>query len=283
VLGALSQPATVLATDGELGSRVWRNPYGGDRRAASPSTGNREQLGGDAPIAVALAGDPATDPHRPGLHRGCCDSVPADMELRALTVLDSLQPQLTGFLQTVCSGFMPLEEEAALFIEIAPGIAINRLTDAALKATTCRPGMQIVERAYGMLELHSDDKGQVFAAVDAILSNMGVAQDDRYKPRVVSSQIITGLDGHQSQLINRMRHGDMIMSGQTLYILEVFPAAYAALAANEAEKAANVHLMEVVTFGAFGRLWLGGSEAEIKAAVEAAEGALAKVSGRPSK
>jgi hypothetical protein len=205
------------------------------------------------------------------------------MELRALVVLDSLQPQLTGFLQTVCAGFMPLEEEAALFIEIAPGIAINQLTDAALKATTCRPGMQIVERAYGMLELHNDDKGQVEAAADAILSRMGAVRDDRIKPRIVSSQVITGVDGKQSQLINRMRHGDMIMSGQTLYILEVFPAAYAALAANEAEKAANVHLLEVITFGAFGRLWLGGTEAEIKAAVEAAEGALAKLSGRDAK
>src|SRR5499426_1721656 len=198
------------------------------------------------------------------------------MELRALTVLDSLQPQLTGFLQTVCSGFMPLEEEAAVFIEIAPGIAINQLTDAALKATTCRPGMQIVERAYGMLELHHGDKGQVEAAVDAIVSRMGVQRHDRIKPRIVSSQIITGIDGKQSQLINRMRHGDMIMSSQTLYILEVFPAAYAALAANEA-------LLEVITFGAFGRLWLGGTEAEIKAAVEAAESALGKVSGREAK
>jgi hypothetical protein len=205
------------------------------------------------------------------------------MELRALTVLDSLQPQLTGFLQTVCSCFMPLEEESAVFIEIAPGIAINQLTDAALKATTCRPGMQIVERAYGMLELHNMDKGQVEAAVDAIVGSMGVKREDRIKPRIISSQIITGIDGHQSQLINRMRHGDMIMAGQTLYILEVFPAAYAALAANEAEKAANVHLMGVITFGAFGRMWLGGSEAEIKAAVEAAEGALKKVTGREAK
>ena len=205
------------------------------------------------------------------------------MELRALAFLDSLQPQLTGFLQTVCSGFMPLEEEAALFIEIAPGIAINQLTDAALKATSCRPGMQIVERAYGMLELHHMDKGQVEAAVDAIVSRMGVQRHDRFKPRIVSSQTITGIDGKQSQLINRMRHGDMIMSSQTLYILEVFPAAYAALAANEAEKAANVHLLEVITFGAFGRLWLGGTEAEIKAAVEAVESALGKVSGREVK
>jgi len=205
------------------------------------------------------------------------------MELRALTYLDVLQPQVAGFIQTVAQGVMPLDGQAALFVEIAPGIAVNALTDAALKRAGVVPGMQIVERAYGMLELHNSDKGQVTAAVDAILSRMGVGQDDRIKPRIVSSQIITGVDGKQSQLINRMRHGDMIMSGQTLYILEVFPAAYAALAANEAEKAANIHLMEVITFGAFGRLWLGGSEAEIKAAVEAAEGALAQVSGREGK
>ena len=205
------------------------------------------------------------------------------MELRALTILDSLQPQLTGFLQTVCAGFMPLEKEAAAFIEIAPGIAINQLTDVALKSTTCRPGMQIVERAYGMLELHDADKGQVEAAVDAIVARMGVKREDRIKPKVVSSQIITGVDGHQSQLINRMRHGDMIVADQSLYILEVFPAAYAAIAANEAEKAAEVHLLEVITFGAFGRLWLGGWEAEIRAAATAAEAALAKIQGREAR
>ena len=205
------------------------------------------------------------------------------MELRALTVLDSLQPQLTGFLQTVCAGFMPLEEEASALIEIAPGIAINQLTDIALKATTCRPGTQIVERAYGMLELHDRDKGQVEAAIDAILTSMGAKREDRIKPRVVSSQIITGLDGHHAQLINRMRHGDMVMRGQTLYILECYPAAYAALAANEAEKAANVHLMEVISFGAVGRLWLGGSESEIAEAAKAAEAALARVTGRDGK
>ena len=202
------------------------------------------------------------------------------MELRALTILDSLQPQLTGFLQTVCAGFMPLEHEAAMFLEIAPGIAINQLTDVALKATTARPGMQIVERAYGMLELHDRDKGQVEVAAATILERMSLRAEDRLKPRIVSSQIITGIDGHQSQLINRMRHGDMIVAGQSLYILEVHPAAYAALAANEAEKAAPVQLLEVITFGAFGRLWLGGGEAEILEAQKAAEGALAKVTGR---
>jgi len=205
------------------------------------------------------------------------------MELRALTILDSLQPQLTGFLQTVCAGFMPLDFEAALFLEIAPGIAINQLTDVALKSTTCRPGMQIVERAYGMLELHDRDKGQVEAAAATILERMALKAEDRLRPRIVSSQIITGIDGHQSQLINRMRHGDMIVAGQSLYILEVHPAAYAMLAANEAEKAAPVHLLEVIGFGAFGRLWLGGGEAEIVEASRAAESALAGVKGRENK
>src|SRR5260370_7799165 len=120
------------------------------------------------------------------------------MELRALTILASLQPQLTGFLQTVCAGFMPLEEEAAAFIEIAPGIAINELTDAALKATRVRPGMQIVERAYGMLEFHDRDKGQVEAAIDAIVKRISAAREDRLKPKIVSSPALPGPPPHHT-------------------------------------------------------------------------------------
>jgi hypothetical protein len=204
------------------------------------------------------------------------------MELRAFTVLDSLQPQVTGFLQTVSQGFMPLERQAALFLEIAPGIAINQLTDVALKTTDVQPGMQIVERAYGLLEVHHDDQGQVRAAGRAILERMGAQERDRLRPRVVSSQIITGLDGKQSQLINRMRHGDMIVAGEALYILEVHPAAYAAFAANEAEKASPINILEFVSFGAFGRMWLGGGEAETREAASAAEAALAALDGRPN-
>ena len=202
------------------------------------------------------------------------------MELRAYTVLDSLQPQLTGFLQTVSKGFMPLERQASVFLEISPGIAINQLTDAALKATSCQPGMQIVERAFGMVELHDPDQGQVRAAGAAMLEALGVGEEDRLKPRIVSSQIITGIDGHQSELINRMRHGQFLLEGETLYILEVHPAGYAALAANEAEKAAPINLLEVATFGAFGRLWLGGGEADIEEGAKAAEAALSALAGR---
>jgi hypothetical protein len=202
------------------------------------------------------------------------------MELRTFTYLDVLQPQLAAFLQTVAAGFLPLENQAALLIEIAPGIAINTVTDAALKRTRVEPGMQIVERAYGLLELHSYDQGEVRSAGAAILERLGVTEAERLKPRILSEQTITGISGHHAALIDRMRHGDMITEGQTLYTLEVHPAAYAGIAANEAEKAAPIHLLEVITFGAVGRLWLGGYEAEIAEAARAIRACLDGISGR---
>jgi hypothetical protein len=205
------------------------------------------------------------------------------MELRTFTYLDVLQPQLTGFLQTVAQGFLPLEGQASLFVEIAPGIAINNITDVALKRTRVIPGMQIVERAYGLLEVHSFDQGEVRQAGAAMLERLGANESDRLRPRILSSQTITGIEGYQSQLINRMRHGDMLLQGQTLYLLEVHPAGYAAIAANEAEKASPIKLLEVVTFGAFGRLWLGGYEAEIAEAARAIESVLESISGRENK
>lgn len=200
--------------------------------------------------------------------------------LRTFSFLDAMQPQLVGFLQTVASGFQPLEGMASLFVEIAPGMAINNLTDAALKHTRVYPGLQIVERAYGLLEIHSFDQGEVLAAGEAILERAGLKESDRLAPKIVSREIIHGVDGHHTMLINRMRHGDMIQQNDTLYVLETLPAGYAALAANEAEKAARIRLLEVITFGAFGRLYLGGSEEEIHQAAAAAERALASVTGR---
>ena len=205
------------------------------------------------------------------------------MELRTFSFLDSLQPQLADFLQTVAQGFLPLERQASLFVEIAPGIAINSVTDAALKQTRVIPGMQIVERAYGLLELHHHDQGEVRAAGQAVLHKLGLKENERMRPRIVSEQIITGIDGHHAALINRMRHGDMIAEQQTLYTLEVHPAAYAAIAANEAEKASPIHLLEVITFGAVGRLWLGGGEAEILEAQKAIQQTLSSLEGRENK
>jgi hypothetical protein len=202
------------------------------------------------------------------------------VQLRTFTYLDVLQPQLTGFFQTVASGFQPLAGQAALIVEIAPGISINELTDVALKCSRVFPGMQIVERAYGLLEVHHFDQGDVRAAGDAILQKMGLTEADRIAPEVISREIIHGIDGHQAMLVNRMRHGQLLLETETLYVLETHPAGYAALAANEAEKAANIQLLEVITFGAFGRLYLGGSEEEIQQAAEAAERALKAVKGR---
>lgn len=203
------------------------------------------------------------------------------MQLRTFTYIDILQPQFTGFLQTVAPGFMPLEQQAALFVEIAPGIAINEITDIALKRTEAIPGMLIVERAFGLLELHHFDQGQVREAGRTILEHLGVTEQDRLKPRVISSEIITGLEGHHSQLINRMRHGNMIGENEALYLMEVQPAGYAAVAANEAEKASPINLLEFLSFGAFGRVWLGGSEENIREAARAAEQILADHDGKP--
>jgi hypothetical protein len=201
------------------------------------------------------------------------------VQLRTFTYLNVLQPQLAGFFQTVSSGFQPLAGQASLIVEVAPGIAINSLTDAALKRTRVMPGMQIVERSYGMVELHHFDQGDVRAAGEAILERAGTRLEDRIAPQIISREIIHGIDGHQAMLVNRMRHGQLLLETETLYVLETAPAGYAALAANEAEKAARINLLEVISFGAFGRLYLGGSEEEIQQAAEAAERALRSVRG----
>jgi hypothetical protein len=164
------------------------------------------------------------------------------IDLRSYVFLDSLQPQYAAFLGTIAQGFLPLAGDASLWVEISPGIEINRLTDVALKATHVRPGMQIVERYYGLLEVHSESQADTRAAGAAILEEIGLKETDRRKPKILSSQVIRRLDDHQVQLINRMRHGHMIIPGQTMYVLEVEPAAYAALAANEAEKAADINI-----------------------------------------
>lgn len=204
----------------------------------------------------------------------------SNTELRSYVFLDNLQPQHAAFLGTVAGGFLPLPGDASLWIEISPGIEINRITDVALKSTDVRPGMQVIERLYGLLEVHSSSQASVRAAGAAILAELGVAESDRIKPKVISSQIIRNLDPHQTQLINRVRHGQMIMAGQTLYVMEVAPAAYAALAANEAEKRANLNILEVRAIGSFGRIYLGGEERDIMAGYQAAIDAIEGVSGR---
>jgi hypothetical protein len=202
------------------------------------------------------------------------------IELRSYAFLDSLQPQYAAFMGTTAQGFLPLAGEAVLFVEVAPGIEINRLTDVALKATSVKPGMQIIERVFGLLEVHSPEQSETRAAGEAILESLEVTESDRLKPVVHTSQIIRRIDDHHAQLINRTRHGQMIIPGQTLYVLECAPAAYAALAANEAEKAANINVLEVRAFGAVGRIYLGGEEQDIEVGWRAAVAALDGLDGR---
>ena len=202
--------------------------------------------------------------------------------LRTYCFLDALQPQLATFVGKTARGFLPVPGQASLWVEIAPGIAINQVTDAALKATRVQPAVQVVERAYGLLEVHDHDQGEVQSAGATILKHLGVKEAERLKPKVLTNQVIRGVEAYQTQIINRASAGMMVLPGQSLFILECEPAGYIVLAANEAEKAANVSLVNVTPYGAFGRLYMAGPEAEIDAAATAATAALSAVSGKES-
>ncbi len=202
------------------------------------------------------------------------------VDLRSYVFLDSLQPQMAAFIGSTARGFLPLAGDASLWVEISPGIEINRITDVALKSTKVRPAVQVVERLFGLLEVHAPEQAEVRAAGAAILDALGVRPEERWKPRLHSSQIIRKVDAHQTQLINRNRNGMMLIADQTLYVMEVEPAAYAVLAANEAEKAAEINIVEVRPFGSFGRVYLGGEERDIMAGHTAAVQAIEDITGR---
>ncbi len=187
---------------------------------------------------------------------------------------------MAAFIGSTARGFLPLAGDASLWVEISPGIEINRITDVALKSTKVRPAVQVVERLFGVLEVHSADQAEVRAAGAAILAALDVRAEDRWKPKVLSSQVIRRVDGHQTQLINRNRDGMMLIADQTLYVMELEPAAYAVLAANEAEKAAEINIVDVRPYGSFGRIYLGGEERDIMAGYTAAVQAIEDITGR---
>jgi len=195
-------------------------------------------------------------------------------ELRSYIVIDSLQEQLAAFMASTVVGYMPVAGMASLFVEVAPGMEIVRLLDVAVKATNTRPAIQVVERSFGTLEVHSEDQGDVRQAGQAVLDAMGLKESDRDKPKVASSTVIRHIDPYQAALINKSRQGSMLLAGQTVFILETQPALYAVLAANEAEKASRVTLVDIRPFGNFGRLYLAGEEADVVVGSEAAISAL---------
>ena len=202
------------------------------------------------------------------------------VDLRAYVFLDSLQPQFASYQATISRGYLPKVGQASLFVEVDPGMKINELLDVALKSTDVTAGMQIVERHYGMMEVHSESQADVRQAGQAILDYLGVEEKERHKPRVVANQVIRHLEDTQTMLINRVRFGNMILAGQTLFVLEVVPAAYAALAANEAEKAADINILDVRAVGSFGRVYIGGEERDVVVAHEAATQAINAITGK---
>ena len=202
------------------------------------------------------------------------------IDLRTYIFLDSLQSQMASYISTVSRGFLPVGGQSSCIIEIAPGIEINSLTDIAIKATNVKPGLQIVERAFGMLEVHSDSQGDTRMAGEAVLTAINQNQENRIKPRILTSQLIKNVDDHHAQLINRNRRGSMLLKGETLYVLEMEPAGYAYYAANEAEKSANIKIIDVIGFGKFGRVYISGDEAEVLECKTIVEKRLAEITGR---
>jgi ethanolamine utilization microcompartment shell protein EutL len=201
-------------------------------------------------------------------------------ELRSYFILDSLQEQLASFMASTVQGFMPVAGMADLFVEVAPGMEIVRLLDVALKATNVHPAIQVVERSFGTLEVHSESQADVRQAGHAVLDALGATEADRFKPRIASSTVIRHVDPYHASIINKNRGGSMLLAGQTLFIMETQPALYAVLAANEAEKASRVTLVDVRPFGNYGRLYLGGDEADVVVGSEAAIRALEGLTGR---
>ncbi|MGK5089880.1 BMC domain-containing protein [Bdellovibrionota bacterium FG-2] len=202
------------------------------------------------------------------------------IKLRTYIFIDSLQPQLAEYLGTTSQGFLPIPGDASLWIETAPGMAIHRLTDTALKATKVRLGQQVVERSFGTLEVHHEDQGEVRQAGEACLRMIEKTVDQRQKCKVAWTETIRALEPDHAVNVNRQgRRGSMILPGMSMFILETDPAGYIVYAANEAEKAADVTLVDVRAFGAFGRLTLAGKEADIDEAAKAAMNAINGLTG----
>ena len=199
--------------------------------------------------------------------------------LRCYCYLDRMQPQYAAFVGTITQGDLPTEGMASLYIEMSPGNEVFRTVDIAVKATEARPGAQIVEREFGMFEIHSPNQAAVIESGRIVLQRLGLDIKDRIRPKVASVQLITNIDSYQAQLINRFRRGSMLVPGQTLLVVECFPAAYINYACNEAEKKASIDIVHVSSVGRFGRMWLSGTEADAKTAQDAAVRALEDLEG----
>lgn len=201
--------------------------------------------------------------------------------LRTYVFMDALQPQLASYIATSSQGFLPVPGDACMWIEVAPGMAVHNLSDIALKKTNVRMGEQVVERAFGSMELHFRNQSEVLAAGELILRQLNTTMELRLRCKVAWNEIIRAITPDHATLINRqLRKGSMILPGKSMFILEVEPAGYIMYAANEAEKAAHITLVDVKAFGSFGRLTMMGNEAEAEEAQRAAVAAIERLNQR---
>jgi ethanolamine utilization microcompartment shell protein EutL len=200
--------------------------------------------------------------------------------LRTYAFIDRMQPQCAAHIAATSPGDVPLAGMAELYVELAPGNEVFRAADIALKAAGVRPALQIIEREFGLLEIHSEQQAEVLASGQAVLDSLGMQEADRIKPAIASTQFITNVHAYQAQLLNKWRQGNLLLPGQSLFVMEVAPAAYISLAANEAEKAASITVVELRVVGRFGRMFLAGSESDVQTARDAAVAALEAISGQ---
>ncbi|MBF0312972.1 MAG: BMC domain-containing protein [Oligoflexia bacterium] len=198
-------------------------------------------------------------------------------ELRTLIFIDSLQPQLAQYTAKDNRVYDPAEFDSALMIEIAPAMEIHGLIDLALKATSVRLSSVVTERQFGMLQVHSPDQGEVKEAGRAILAATGLNENDRAEVKILTKKIIRGIQQDHAIMFTGMARGNMVLAGESVLILETTPAAYLTVACNEALKSANIKLVDIIPYGASGRLIMSGSESEIDSAAEAALAILEKL------
>lgn len=201
-------------------------------------------------------------------------------ELRSYVYLDRLQPQFAAYIGANARGYIPIAGMASIIVEISPGVQINQVIDAAAKAANIRPGLLVVERHFGVLEFHSEAQAEVKHAGAALLKTLGMNLQDRVKPKILNSQIIHKVNPYHAQMVNVARLCSMLLPGQDFYYLEVVPAAYITIAANEAEKNSPITLVDCRTFGAVGRLYLGGKQSDVERAASAAESAIHSITGK---
>lgn len=205
-------------------------------------------------------------------------------DIRVYLLVEDLQRQFAAYLGTPtrARGYPPYEGEHALIVEVSPALAIERVIDLALKAVpSVQPGILYVERQFGVLEIHGPDLADVQRAGEAILEGTGARASDQLRPRVLYHDIIEDITDQHAVILNRNRQASMIMPGQTLLVYEMTPALFAAVAANEAERAApELTVVDVQMIGAAGRLYIGGNVKDVTTARDRITDVLAGIEGR---